>query len=503
MPKVSTDIPDHQDFITRPIALSITEDIIQYSGLDPKKIIYLGAASQAMNAGSSIDKPNEISDFGGINQVKLTVEEEFSPDSLLTSGILHRSKRTIFHDDESRVYLVPIRTDATMNIEVVYTCATEAEARDWRNRMRQSLERRLEVSTHSVAYSYPIPFEYVAAIKAIHQLRETGTYAYGQSLGKYLKDKFSDKVTTRSHLGGGGKQLVIEETQHNVPGTLDFDEVPKPNKDNTVFTISFNYTIRYERPYAMVLDYPLVVNNNVVSSELMPRIDRNAELQYDRSVVRNWFDGLRYVEEATRSRVGGYSIPSFDSWRVPFPPANTGSIFRILITVDAADPQLILDTAELGEFTLNKDIITLMNASGNMLFEYAHSPVLVQFYENNLIVSPKRLTFINGTLRIDGDLNPRHDYHLRIALITNLAMLSEPAWDLCLRYGKATRAILLALEPTLIEQNLMPNLIGERLDDIEFRHAVDYVTHTSKAFSALGEVDRVRVAYLTVSAKKE
>lgn len=503
MPKVSTDIPDHQDFITRPIAMSITEDIVQYSGLNPSKIIYLGAASHAKNAGSSIDNPNELTDFGGVGQVRLTVEEEFNPDSLMTSGILHRSKRTVFHDDESRVYLIPIKTDATMRFEVSYTCATEAEARDWRNRMRQNIERRLELTTHSVAYSYPLPFEYVASLKEIHRLRETGAYAYGQPLGAYLRKHFSDKVETRSHVNGKGKRLVVEETQRNIQGVLEFDEIPKAQKEGNVFTISFNYTIYYERPFAMVMDYPLVVNNNLVSSALMPRVNRNESLRIDSSVVRDWFDGAINVARPTQGRVGGFSIPHFDSWNVPYPPKDTGSVFKILITVDSNDPSLILNINELGEYTLNEDIVELMEQSGRMLFEYAHSPVLISFYEDDVIVSPSRLLYMNGEVRLDGEeLNPRKNYHLRIALITNLAMLSEPAWDLALLNGRATRSILLALDPTLISKGLMPTLYNGRLDEIEFRKAVEHVRHTSKNFSALGEVDRVRVAFLTISAHR-
>lgn len=503
MPKVSTDIPDHQDYITRPIALSITEDIIGHSGLNPNEIIYLGAASAAKNAGSSIDNPTQIASVGGVNQTRLTVEEEFNTDSLLTTGILQGNKRTVFHDDESRVYMVPIRTDATMRLEVVYTCATEAEARDWRNRMRQKLERRLEVSTHAVAYSYPIPFEYVAAIKSVHALRETGPDAYGQRLGVYLRDKFSNKVATRSHLNGKGKQLVIEEAQHDISGVLEFDEIPKPQKEGNVFTISFNYTIRYERPFAMVLDYPLVINGNLVSSDLMPRIDRNLELRMDRAVIHNWFDGAINVARPTQARVGGFSIPSFDTWRVPHPLRNTGSIFKILIVNDPNDPSLILNINDLGEYKLNEDIVALMEESGRMLFEYGHSPVLIQFYQNNVVVSPSKLTFIDGELRLDGEvLNRRDDYHLRISLLTDLSTLSEPAWDLTLRHGRAARSILLALDPTLIQHSLMPPLVNEQIQEIPFRLAIDHINLTSRHFSALGEVDRVRVAFLTVSTSR-
>ena len=503
MPKVSTDIPNHQDYITRPIATKIASEVIGYSGLNVKDLIFLGSAAQAMNKGSAIDDPTALAAFSESNQVKVTIEEEFRPESFMTSGILSGYGRTVFHDKESKVYLLPVKTDATMTLELTYSAPTEAEARNWINRMQQALERRLEITTHSIPYSYPIPHEYVAAIKAVHGLRETGPGAYGQDLGTYLRDKFSGKVGVRSKLNGKGKQFVVEETQHDVLGTLDFDEVPKPSKDGLVYTVSFNYTIRYERPFAMVLDYPLVINNNLITSELMPKVDYNEKLRIDSSTIRNWSDGIVNIVEPTTSKVGGYSLPSFDAWRVPHPPRDTGSVFRLLITVDPLDTGLILDLNDLGEYALNPDIINLMRASGSMLFEYAHCPVLVTLYENDRPVTPSDLSMEGTSLRVNGrTLNPRFDYHLRIALITNLAMLSEPASDLMLLHPKAARAILLALEPTLITEGLMPRIYNNRLDEIEYRKAVEYVNFTAAPYSALGEVDRVRVAFMTIAPQR-
>lgn len=502
MPIVSTDIPDHQDYITRPIVLEITREIIQFSGLPQDKIIYRGHASQAKHAGSTLDDVGTVSGFSDTANVQVTAEEDFQPDSLLTTGIMQRAKRTVFHDDESRVYLAPVRKDATISLEVVYTCGSAAEARDWRNRMQQNLERRMEVRSHKVAYKYPIPYEYVSALKSVHEMRESGYSPYGQTLGAYLKDNFSSNVAVSSKMNGQGSQFVVEETQHGIQGSFMFDEVPKESKDGSVFTISFTYLIRYEKPYAMIFDYPLVISNQAVRNDLMPRVNYNEKLPMDRSVVSNWFDGVVHVSEPTQSRVGGYSIPHFDDWTVPYAPRETGSVFRILITVDVTDTTLILNIGELGKYQLNEDIIELMRLYGPMLFEYAHCPVLVQFYEDNLNISPKDLEFDGVEFRVKNrTLDPRKCYHLRIALVTNLAMLSEPAIDLALTQGRAMQSIMLALEPTLITKNLMPKLYDGRLDEYEYRKAIEHIRSTALPYE-VGGAGRVRIAFLTISTHR-
>lgn len=504
MPKISTDIPDHQDYITRPIAMKIAQEVISETGLRPTDIIYIGTAEQMMNTGSSVDEPTKLSSFSESGQVKVSVEEEFRPESLMTSGILAGNKRTVFHDDESDVYMVPVRTDATMTLELTYAAATEAEARSWLNRMQQALERRLEITSHSVPYSYPIPYEYVAAISAIHSLRESGPEPYGETLKDYLHRCFSSKVAVRAKLNGQSKQFVIEETQHDILGTLDFDELPKPSKAGNIFTVSFTYTVRYQRPFAMVLDYPLLVNNQLVDNELLPRVNRNELLPMDSTVISNWFDGVINVTKPTQQRIGGFSIPEFDDWKVPHPPSGTGSIFRIMIAVDPLDTTLIVDLNELGEYKLNEDVVRLMQYSGHLLFEYAHAPILVTLYENNTPIDPAHMELDGTVFRVTGRvLNPRNKYHLRIAMITDLAMLSENANASMLMFPRATRTLLMALEPSLISDGKLPSIkAGHRLDEIEYRKAVEHVNYTCSRYRALGYTDRIRVGYMTVSAHR-
>lgn len=502
MPLISQDIPDHQDYIQRPIVMEIANQIMRFAKLRTDEVIFRGLASQPKQAGSTMDEPDKVSSFSNARKVTITAEEDFVPDSLLTTGILQRSKRTVFYDAESGVYIAPVRKDATIEIEFTYNASSAAECRDWRNRMQQYLERRMEILTHKLAYTYPIPVEQVASLKHIHALREKGSQPYGQTLPEYLKEKFSTNVTVRSQVAGGRSQFVVEETQHDIQGTFLFDEVPKSSKDETVHQISFTYRINYEKPYAMVMEYPLVVNNHLVSSDLLPNLNVNEQLELDRSVVRGWFDGVIEVTEPTQARVGGYSIPDSDTWKVPHPPRDTGSIFRILITVDESDPTLILNINELGKYRLNEDIVEMMRQAGNMLFEYAHCPVLVQFYENDRNVNAKDLEFDGTELRVrNRTLNPRNSYHLRIALITNLAMLSEPAIDLALQHGRATRSILLALEPTLIAEGLMPPLRNGSIEDHAYRKAMDYVRYTSPSYHLGGEL-RIRVAFVTISAQR-
>lgn len=191
-----------------------------------------------------------------------------------------------------------------------------------------------------IQYDYPIPAVHQKVLKHIYSL---SPYEQTEAaFEKWLKDKSAGQISwnvnrndtkTREMVGlfnNVNALFLIECTQD------------APEVGNNRFTVNLTLTVQYSRVNRLILDYPIVVNNNFLGFEWVPvsskiRDAYSGPYQWQNAAVTAYWDRL-YPRPATTS-IG--RVPWWDNWEVPSDAITRQCGYRPIyvaaLTLDDAD----------------------------------------------------------------------------------------------------------------------------------------------------------------------
>jgi hypothetical protein len=90
----------------------------------------------------------------------------------------------------------------------------------------------------------------------------------GKSLLEYLRWNFSKAVTLISNMAGQGQEYAMRHTACRVVGVITGDGPQQVRDDNQVSWVGeYQYRFSYTRPEAVVLRYPVILNNTLLPEE--------------------------------------------------------------------------------------------------------------------------------------------------------------------------------------------------------------------------------------------
>lgn len=506
MPRLIVETPSPYENITIPVANSILDDIIHYTGL-PKdtKIAIKSDSNKLPNKGSTVNSDNEL-DFNGEEQLMATISEEFNPDTLLGTTVNRKEYTPVFHDEDLGVIIKPEYVEQRMTLTVEYTAKSKGEADRWISEFRRRVGQGLKENVHDVEYVYLLTGVHIKALTEIHTLRENQA-GYGEELNTYVTKHFADHMTVLQNSNGSQARVGFREKQYGVLGWFDFETVPtkEVGEDNTHYKCGFTYTVIYEKVNTLIMEFPLVIHNQLLSPEYVNyEANFNIPLEdYLEGKTKMYYDDVFRGGWVKPEIIGGYSIPAFDDWIPTIVTRSTTTIARVMLQVDPGNPRDCLNLLDLGDISFADYLIPYVKENYQLLNRKYGCIVYVELYRNDTPLTESNIEIdedLNVITTFDMDLRQR--YHIRISMVSDWTLLTEKALEELMDRGDMTLKLLTVMEPKLLEPGRLPNLFGTRMKKKDFWNSIRYIKTTNSQYKNGIEINRLTVASATVVAHK-
>lgn len=470
MPKISYPIPDIYANITRPVAMAVVRSIIGVSGIPEDTFIeYAGEQAGIPTWRTTLNQmefDKTLTARGFLfSKVKVAYEEEPNSDAILPTAYHYLDNTVNWADPDLGILLTTQREKVRARLSFTYRCSDSNEAQSWINGMQKKLNAHFVDETFQASFRYVLPRVLFKFLRVFHEMREAQA-GYGDAFEDYFRAHVVSDYSVIATLAGTEPMLGFRETELDILGNFEFDAVPKEERlDNgNASEITFSFRYSYERPVEYMMQYPLVIHNQVVSPLWRPTTrpyeTADQEGQASASMKRYWkiFKNMSLWQK----NVGrGNIIPSYDEWLPKTIVKDTANLVQFLIKVDPANPRMVLDLQNLGESAFDPLLIAYMKATHQYLTKRTGSGVNITIYANERMMDPRNVLIDeNLVIQTQTDMDLRTVYHVRVSLFTQLMAMQPFAADFLKHNPQYLNMLIDGLDPTYKTKYPYPETIN-------------------------------------------
>ncbi len=458
MPIVNIPLSDTLETVERPVIFDIINRVMLLTGLNTKQIRFYGEGTQtAQQWNSSLNKDKNLNNlYPLVDNLFIEVEENYDTNRMLSMAVEAPEQPLIFSDPALGIYIKPVKSPTDVIITFKYRARDRNVAMRWRNEVRTKTAKNREINMHDINYSYHLPEQYLDALSAIWKLRNN-IAGYGDTFESWFYKHMTNRVTVVSNLAGKHEILAIAEKQIGIQGLYDFEGVPdKPEKEGDVgmWTISFTYKFKYDKPINTVFNYPIVIHQQLLAERYRfqtPPYSLQAQWKQYSASGKDfaYFQADNQTVRAIANR--GLDIPAFDTFYPETVPASTLRVFTVLTNISTVDLTTLFNLADLGDFNLDADILNFIQTS-----EY---PFCTQLYQSifqlnlyeDVYIQDNSLLVVDANLNVSATraLNLRKTYHVRLSMVSDLSLLPAAALARLKLYPIAMAKIIAAINQSL------------------------------------------------------
>ena len=314
----------------------------------------------------------------------------------------------IFHNDDAYIDMTEWCIGSSMQIEMRLDFHDLTPAQEALSTVFAVFNAGDMINYLPLQYDYPIPKPQKEILKYLYTLSgfsEKLTHdGFKQWLHKYSKGILCWNVN-RNDLRA--QELIALKNNSHALYLIECTQ-DAPEVGNARFTITLNVSVQYSRVNRVVLDYPIVVNNNVVNHKYVPMDAKVREYNQGAFQWQNiWVDKLWHKVFASRNPKM-LKYPWWDPWEVP---GNSGvslrgfkPIFSCAFTLDDADNpkgETVIDLVEgLPGYHLNDTLKKMLEDGGSKCLRNYNTYVNVAVYAHDFQVDPSLLEFDGRYLHV-------------------------------------------------------------------------------------------------------
>jgi hypothetical protein len=511
MPRLVLPVPEIHSAFTRPVILQVLRQLSWLTELSERtRIVFNGYEGVALTFDLN-GNDGDSAQFDQSQRLYVTITERPVDEFILSENPHRRDALPIFNDPSLNVIIKPGYQSFEYRLTIEFRAEDKTAAEHWYSTMTARTAMDRAEITHSAEYEYAIPVAYYPILLEIHRLREAQG-GYGQTFEQWWQQSASKKFTVLTDSAGKPRDIVFKEKQLNFLGWFDFTVAPEPTKGDTgsLWTISFDYVVRMDKPAVMVFHYPFVIHNQILSERFA---GNNLDLRYpamrgDKSLSNQRNDYFRSLEVHYNTTRRPIRIPYYDDWIAPQRLLFVSVIYDILTGPAPSDLRTLINFNQLedselgGRYVLKPHFLDYIQTCGQGIFQQGMSTFCVYAYENEGQIQPQDLELLpDFTVRTRFDMDLRKRYHVRIGVLVDLSLLQKSAVDALLNNPAVCLDTLKGLDPTLEKKGLLPKVVGGRLvNRADFTKAVAEILDTNKAYVAADGISRALVGAFGVVA---
>lgn len=456
--RVLLPIPDTNLTTLRPIILEVVKDVCQITHIPHDGgILFPGDVGTIAQIGSTINHQGEENVFGHNSRVKISVDEEYVEDHVLTTPHIRKNNIPFFFDDKLKISMWPEYAFTAVNISFHFRSTDRVSGLRWRDDIRNKIAMHYGSLVHKASYSYNIPHPALVILKEIHRLREN-VKGYGDSFHEWLNQYFSEYVTVVTNQAGKGASWIVSETALRLQGGFDFDIVPEKGEyEDSVsrWNTSFTYRLQFDKPVGVGLEYPIVIHNQLLSNKYR----RSEKKDHNEQYQKRWSDSLSalshfeamYNNDVKHMRFEGIAIPSFDDFETKNIPSFTSRVFTALIQLEREAPGQLLDLKEMGKYTIKQVILDFLVKEAKYVTKNLRSVFQLHLYRNkDLLFYNKKdpIVLMNDlTVRTNESLDFRDIHHVRFSVIHDLTVLPKDALERLRQHALVVQELIRVIAP--------------------------------------------------------
>lgn len=390
------------------------------------------------------------------NSLRCEVEMSQDPAEIKMGGTTHSdfsyqgqtyqlSNFPVFADTKNRIYVYEHSAPTHVQLNLTAKFKTREEAYKFPSRVQQHYGRETYFSV-DMMYDYPFPSAFIVALFHLYKMKRDETRTFGE----YIRECGQGFVGTRKGRHSEDTEVVIKKMNTKMGAKItsrsERVEAQKVEKYTNAYTYNCVLEFQFSRPVDMLINYPIIVDNSLVPSTLIP--DRS----WGTYTYIDEFSMDRAVESVSRptyrmDEPSPLRVPLYDRWQIPSNSGlSVGSYRPFMIQaflLDENDSGEIMETTkvDLGSsfrisadsdapaFTLSEDVKSYIRKNGRKCFTL-NSKIYITIFADNTQIEP-------GILDIDEDLNvivPITDYSRVYRVVVSEDRRSHgyfKSWGLC------------------------------------------------------------------------
>lgn len=442
MPRYIIEIPRVHDAITRPIVKHVTDEVLKNFGFheDNVQLVFNGLNEAVSINNSVIDQEERHLRLKSDQRIEVNFDEEVV--NPLEVAMLRQEQRPIFSDLDLRTYIKPVYVSCKVDVNIKLIAMDQTTAQMWKRRAELQSYREMHQFITDVDYHYIIPKEVIRQLWVIHTLRERSNKPKDEELGTWFKRCFHPRMRTIHDQAGNNMHIAIAERQSRVQCWFTFGhDVTKINRHDeaSAWETEFTVTFFYDRADAVVIDYPLVIHNQLIPSDYRddtPAMKDWEDSPTERSLSLNTigrfeYKGLHYHP----SPISGIAIPKFDDWLHKYQLNDHWNINRILVGLDPEDLTYLINLEDdMGDYAINAHSLAYLKDLGELMFSAYDTLYHVTLHEWWELIDQKSLTVDGLKLYCKHELDETCMYHLVVNLLLDLSKISDTGWDILKRH---------------------------------------------------------------------
>ncbi len=478
MPKALLPTSDLHWGFERRIVPAVVREIMTELAISPATpITFNGIDQKAAQQGSRIDDAgNQDNRWPADERIFIEVTEEFEPSRILAMRVHQPDAPVIFEDRVIGVSVRPVLANMKYTVAIKYRARDKNQAMAWRNQMVARLSMGRDLIVHRpIEFHYPLCAVWLELIEHLYGLmKSAGGDAQGDIV-KYLEDHFSEQVSLRTDLAGNNSALCVNGKMARIQGYFDFEGQPEKGDrdgDQDAWMVSLNYLFQCDKPIMQVAQWPIAVYNQIVDEKWITtrspyELSQDALYYGLNNLVMAWYESDRRMDRV-RSREG-VNLPNYSSfWPEQITP-RTVRLMSALCLRDSADPQALLNLAELGDVRLDKDLLAWLRAGEwRYITSRYQSIVQLNLYRGGLLQSKEQIELDeNLNVKTTAPMDVRLHHHVRLSLVTDPNVLPIGALERVRRAPAVAQKIIEAIDECIVHLGHRKDIRKNRLTDQE------------------------------------
>lgn len=354
----------------------------------------------------------------------------------------HVSRRrfSIVHDDDIAVDMSERAVGASMTMEVTMEFEDEFVANEALSRVFQCYVNGDMINYVDIMYDYPIPDSFQSILKYLYHLKCTSVDNPAGAIDKdgkfkvndwfsWMREKSNDTVSLLVNRNNPKhKEIVVNKNHFQALYLIECSQETPEILDPKGASITFNLTIQYSRANLLVLEYPVIVNNNYLDYKYIP-LDRKIRAAGPETMIMWQNPAVTLTWQRTYTNYWPPKpviFPFYDPWMVPSDSRASQYGYRPILqaafTIDNVDDpngdtRFDFDTdaeSKLG-CKLDKDVLDRIHNDKELVLS-VDSLVNITVYADDVAVDNKYLNISDGHTLIIKNRSPKPIYRMVVSV---------------------------------------------------------------------------------------
>jgi len=343
-------------------------------------------------------------------------------DMSLGTSTYNPLNKIFLYDKETKLSIRPNYKQVNIMITFNYKTRSRSAIRRVRDRLKTYYDTSGYTMVHNLPYSYLLPNNILTLINDIKELKDPSMTLeeYITSIGVYKLD------FTVNH-GSERRVPVFNGVFTNIFGSFETnpEDIELEKQDNEYYNVEFTYKIIVKEPVNLVVQYPIIVNNEKIPDMWLPDevVGRPVDNAENIISIANIIGDYKSMNDNQHAMV---HIPSYDNfYPLLYDDHSMLRLVCMLLEVDPATPNLIFNINDLKYIGIPSLFINyLLKCDETELFLFSHSLIHIELYDGNdkkdygLFIDDDKNIKTTKPLSISGS------YHLVINVVIDKAFIN-------------------------------------------------------------------------------